>query len=265
MTMKLQDPTMDLSERDDQDVTPLHWAAINAHMATCRWLLDEGADVDAIGGDLKATPLQWAARNGHLYVIQLLLSRGADPNISDAQGFNSLHLITHSSAVMPLLYMVSPRIPRATVTILTGQMHQPVAIDEKDTDGHTSLMWAAYQGEAALIVVWPNILTLVRGRSLGRSTPPPWRLGADTGQRGHDAAALGSSQGLEGIHQASDRGGGRSRRKGRPRQDAEGYGRGAQGLGTLRQGYGGGWIHELGCTAFRQIQRGESIHHTYMA
>ena len=88
-------------------MTPLHWASINAQMSTCRWLLDHGAEVDAIGGDLKATPLQWAARNGHLYVIQLLLSRGADPNIADDQGFNTLHLITHSSGVMPLLYIVS--------------------------------------------------------------------------------------------------------------------------------------------------------------
>lgn len=30
---------------------------------------------------------------------------------------------------------------------LMEQLHQPVAIDEKDSDGHTSLMWAAYQGE----------------------------------------------------------------------------------------------------------------------
>jgi ankyrin repeat protein len=42
-----------------------------------------------------------------MYVIQLLLSRGADPNIADDQGFNTLHLITHSSGVMPLLYIVS--------------------------------------------------------------------------------------------------------------------------------------------------------------
>ena len=28
------------------------------------------------------------------------------------------------------------------------QLHQPIAIDEKDTDGHTALMWAAYQGDA---------------------------------------------------------------------------------------------------------------------
>ena len=27
------------------------------------------------------------------------------------------------------------------------QLHQPIAIDERDDDGHTALMWAAYQGE----------------------------------------------------------------------------------------------------------------------
>ena len=101
------DPSVDLSAKDSQDVTALHWAAINAHVGVCRWLLDNGADVDAIGGELQATPLQWAARNGHLYVIHVLLSRGADPNVIDSQAFNTLHLITHSSAVMPLLYMVS--------------------------------------------------------------------------------------------------------------------------------------------------------------
>lgn len=58
----LEDNPQLVNERDDQDVTPLHWAAINAHIGACRLLLDEGADVDAIGGDLKATPLQWAAR-----------------------------------------------------------------------------------------------------------------------------------------------------------------------------------------------------------
>lgn len=101
------DASLDVSARDEQDVTPLHWASINAHIAACRWLIDHGADVDAIGGELRATPLQWAARNGHLYVVHLLMSRGADPNIHDAQGFNTLHLVTHSSAVMPLLYIVS--------------------------------------------------------------------------------------------------------------------------------------------------------------
>lgn len=120
------------TDRDPQNITPLHWAAINAHVAACRYLLEQGAEVDALGGDLVATPMQWAARNGYLYVIQLLIAHGADPTITDSQGYNSLHLVTHSSSIMPLLYL----------------LHQPINVDSRDSQGHTSLMWAAYQGDA---------------------------------------------------------------------------------------------------------------------
>ncbi|KAL1741536.1 palmitoyltransferase AKR1 [Schizophyllum fasciatum] len=120
------------TDRDESNITPLHWAAINAQVAACRYLLEQGAEVDALGGDLVATPMQWAARNGYLYVIQLLIAHNADPTIADSQGYNSLHLVTHSSSVMALLYM----------------LHQPVNVDSRDAQGHTSLMWAAYQGDA---------------------------------------------------------------------------------------------------------------------
>ncbi|KAI0274137.1 hypothetical protein BGY98DRAFT_995682 [Russula aff. rugulosa BPL654] len=76
--------------------------------------------------------MQWAARNGYLYIIQLLIAHGADPNIKDTQGYNTLHLVTHSSSIMPLLYLI----------------HQPISIDDRDSAGHTALMWAAYQGDA---------------------------------------------------------------------------------------------------------------------
>ncbi|PPR00301.1 hypothetical protein CVT24_004591 [Panaeolus cyanescens] len=121
-----------VTDRDPQNITPLHWAAINAHVAACRFLLENGAEVDALGGDLVATPMQWAARNGYLYVIQLLIAHNADPTITDSQGYNSLHLVTHSSSIMPLLYL----------------LHQPINVDSRDSQGHTSLMWAAYQGDA---------------------------------------------------------------------------------------------------------------------
>ncbi|KAF7420921.1 palmitoyltransferase akr1 [Pleurotus ostreatus] len=120
------------TDRDEQNITPLHWAAINAQVATCRYLLEQGAEVDALGGDLVATPMQWAARNGYLYVIQLLIAHNADPTIADSQGYNTLHLVTHSSSIMPLLYL----------------LHQPINVDSRDAQGHTSLMWAAYQGDS---------------------------------------------------------------------------------------------------------------------
>ncbi|KIN97751.1 hypothetical protein M404DRAFT_31962 [Pisolithus tinctorius Marx 270] len=117
-----------VNDRDSQNLTPLHYA----QLATCRYLIEQGAEVDAVEGDLQATPLQRAARNGHLCVIHLLISRNADPNFTDTQGYNALYLVTHSSSVMPLLYL----------------LHQPVNVDSRDMQGHTPLMWAAYRGDA---------------------------------------------------------------------------------------------------------------------
>ncbi|KAJ9106106.1 hypothetical protein QFC21_001248 [Naganishia friedmannii] len=51
-----------VNSRDEQGVTALHWAAINNHVAVCRFLLELGAEIDPVGGELKATPLMWAAR-----------------------------------------------------------------------------------------------------------------------------------------------------------------------------------------------------------
>nr|AFN02852.1 putative palmitoyltransferase [Phakopsora pachyrhizi] len=126
------------SQPDRQNITPLHWAAINGHLAACSLLIDRGAVVDAFGGDLVATPLMWAARNGRVYVVHLLISNGADPSLVDSQGFNSLHLATHSSSALTLAYLLS------TSSDL-------VPVDSTDRDGHTSLHWAAYQADSLSI------------------------------------------------------------------------------------------------------------------
>lgn len=148
----------DVNERDGTDVTPLHWAAINAQIGTCQWLLDHGAEVDAVGGELRATPLQWAARNGHLYVLHLLLKNSADPNIRDCQGFNTLHLVTHSSVVMALLYI----------------LQQPIAVDERDSDGHTALMWASWQGDAISVDLLLRHGASVAAMDNAQLTPLHW-------------------------------------------------------------------------------------------
>ena len=56
----------------------------------------------------------------------------------DSQGYNTLHLATHSSSVMPILYLTQ-------LSSLTP--------DVPDSAGHTSLMWAAYQGDSISIDV----------------------------------------------------------------------------------------------------------------
>ncbi|GAA5948609.1 hypothetical protein JCM10213_003557 [Rhodosporidiobolus nylandii] len=124
----------DVNGRDQQGITALHWAAINGHVAFCKELLRNGAQVDVRGGELEGTALHWAARNGHLPIVHLLLSHSADPTLSDSQSFNCLHLTVHSSSAFLLAYLVHTL--------------QPISIDTPDAEGHTALAWAAYQGDA---------------------------------------------------------------------------------------------------------------------
>lgn len=57
----------DVNERDTENVTLLHWAAINNRKELIRFYISRGAIVDAIGGDLLATPLHWATRYTQFY------------------------------------------------------------------------------------------------------------------------------------------------------------------------------------------------------
>ncbi|GAA5844281.1 hypothetical protein JCM9279_001753 [Rhodotorula babjevae] len=128
-------PALTASDPDPQGITPLHWAAINGNALVAKALLDRGALVDARGGDLDATPAMWGARNGHLAVVHLLVQHGADLRLADQQGFSLLHLAVHSSSAFLLAYLL--------LSNLAG-----VDVDGPDPEGHTSLAWACYQGDA---------------------------------------------------------------------------------------------------------------------
>ena len=84
-------------DRDDDHITLLHWAAINDRLVACTYLIEQGADINVIGGKVVVTPLQWAARNGLVKVIDLLVQHGANPRLFDIDGYNYLHSATHSS------------------------------------------------------------------------------------------------------------------------------------------------------------------------
>ncbi|PSK60153.1 hypothetical protein B9Z65_1051 [Elsinoe australis] len=123
---------------DEQGITALHWAAINGHYALCHFLLQTGADPNAKGGDAVATPVLWASRKCQLDVVNLLLENGADPLITDDAGYNLLHCVTLDGNVFQLILL----------------LHQPdIPVDSADSQGHTSLMWAAYKGYPACVDV----------------------------------------------------------------------------------------------------------------
>ncbi|KAK3638386.1 palmitoyltransferase akr1 [Elasticomyces elasticus] len=121
---------------DEQGITALHWAAINGHHALCHFLIQSGADVNARGGDAQATPVLWASKRCHLQIVSLLLANGADPLLKDDQGYNLLHSATLDGNIYQLVLL----------------LHQPdLPVDVPDSQGHTSLMWAAYKGFGACV------------------------------------------------------------------------------------------------------------------
>jgi palmitoyltransferase len=70
----------------NENITLLHWAAINSRIEIAKYLISKGAQVDAVGGILDATPLHWAIRDGKLDSVIFLLSYNANPAFIDNEG-----------------------------------------------------------------------------------------------------------------------------------------------------------------------------------
>ena len=124
--------------QDEEGITPLHWAAINNQYAVCKYLLEQGANVNAKGGDSNATAAMWAAQRCHFYIVNLMIQHGVDLLLIDGQGYKILHLATIDGNAL----------------LLTLLLLQNIPVDVPDPQGHTSLMWAAYKG-------WPACVDLL--------------------------------------------------------------------------------------------------------
>ncbi|XP_064599843.1 palmitoyltransferase ZDHHC17-like isoform X2 [Liolophura sinensis] len=114
---------------DKENVSLLHWAAINNRGDIVRYYIDKGAIVDRFGGDLNSTPLHWATRQGHLPMVVMLMSYGADPSLRDGEGCSCIHLAAQFGHTSIVAYLIAK-----------GQ--DP---DMLDKNGMTALMWAAYR------------------------------------------------------------------------------------------------------------------------
>ncbi|XP_010188831.1 PREDICTED: palmitoyltransferase ZDHHC13 [Mesitornis unicolor] len=117
----------DVRQPDKENVTLLHWAAINNRQELVKYYISKGAIVDQLGGDLNSTPLHWAIRQGHLPMVMLLLKCGADPSLIDGEGFSSIHLAVLFQHMPIIAYLISK-----------GQ-----DIDTTDVNGQTPLMLSA--------------------------------------------------------------------------------------------------------------------------
>lgn len=135
----------DVNQPDHETVTLLHWAAINNRKEIVQYLLDKGAAVDAVGGELQSTPLHWAARQGHLEATVALVRAGADPARRDAEGCAVLHLAAQFGHTAVAAYVAA----------------RGGGLDAGDAGGMTPLMWACWKVPA----VDPARLLLTLGAS----------------------------------------------------------------------------------------------------
>ena len=82
----------------EADMTPLHWAARAGALTCAEWLLEHGADVNAVTAS-KRTPLHLVAERGAVGSLWLLSDYGADLNAQDTKGRTPLHRATYEGQV----------------------------------------------------------------------------------------------------------------------------------------------------------------------
>ncbi|KAK7479774.1 hypothetical protein BaRGS_00028954, partial [Batillaria attramentaria] len=128
----------DVNTLDRENVSLLHWAAINNRIDIVKYFVSKGAIIDRLGGDLNSTPLHWATsvcmKDG---VAKNSFTRGcgnlrkfalSDPADADA-GYSCLHLASQFGHTALVAYLIAK-----------GQ-----DVDLPDKTGMTALMWAAYR------------------------------------------------------------------------------------------------------------------------
>uniref|UniRef100_S4RHH1 Palmitoyltransferase n=1 Tax=Petromyzon marinus TaxID=7757 RepID=S4RHH1_PETMA len=119
----------DVRQPDKENVTLLHWAAINNRIDLVKFYISKGAIVDQLGGDLNSTPLHWATRQGHLSMVVLLMKYGTDPSLLDGEGCSCIHLAAQFQHTAIVAYLIA----------------KGLDVDMMDQNGMTPLMWAAYR------------------------------------------------------------------------------------------------------------------------
>ena len=82
----------DIRKQTSCDSSILHFAVIGGNLKTIKYLIDNGADVNAVN-DFGETPLHWCCKEGNLEITRLLISCGADYTLLDNDENSVLHWV----------------------------------------------------------------------------------------------------------------------------------------------------------------------------
>ncbi|KIJ10400.1 hypothetical protein PAXINDRAFT_40640, partial [Paxillus involutus ATCC 200175] len=119
--------------------TPLHSACFRGHMNIIKLLLEQGADVNALG-KCCGTPLHAACSGGDIDIVDLLLQKGADMHLQlghseDFKGFGDPATPLHFACYVELL--------------LQKDVDLQVAVQSKSL--YTALHFASMQGHSDVV------------------------------------------------------------------------------------------------------------------
>ncbi|XP_041846504.1 putative palmitoyltransferase ZDHHC13 isoform X1 [Melanotaenia boesemani] len=176
----------DVRQPDKENVTLLHWAAINNRSELVKYYMSKGAIVDQLGGDLNSTPLHWAIRQGHLPMVIQLLRYGADLSLADGEGYHALHLAILFQHMAVAAYLMAK-----------GQ-----EVDGPDSNGQTPLMLAAQKiiGPEPTNFLIKNNASVSAVDKVNRNTPLHCAVLAGNVDAAHILLEAGASVDAENIN-----------------------------------------------------------------
>lgn len=118
--------------------TPLQLACYFNQEAAALWLIEQGADVNAVAKNkIKIAPIHATATHGNLTILRALLEKGANVNAAQDGGFTAVHQAAHRNNV-----------PMAQLLLEFGaDPHQP------DAKGQSALQLAQAEGNNEVTAV----------------------------------------------------------------------------------------------------------------
>jgi ankyrin repeat protein len=141
----------DLGSFRKTKVALLHSAALGGSTKVARWLLDNGAELDARTDLHGLTPLHYAANYGRYDLVSLLVGRGANVNARAEDGTTPLHLAIASRRLQGQNSRFSYSIGGDREKTIDGLLRLSADPTIADKWGKTTIMAAASKRDLPLI------------------------------------------------------------------------------------------------------------------
>ncbi|UCH83917.1 MAG: ankyrin repeat domain-containing protein [Candidatus Latescibacterota bacterium] len=123
-----------LNALNEEEETPLHFAAASGNLDLVEYLVSSGAEVDA-PNNVGQTPLLYAAYDGHVEICEFLIRVGAKADFRDGRGNSPLDFAARQGQLDVVALLIA----------------EGAEIDRDGRDGRTPLWYAASTGQLEIV------------------------------------------------------------------------------------------------------------------